>query len=175
MAVRGKSKQKTSVVYEVIDEPVPKLRDHTTWEYNANDFAAIVGVSVPTLSNWQLEGMPPPHKPARNIAYYDLRTHLPWIRDNKWKPSQTAKARKMEAESDLAEMKRDEAAGILINANTVLRQWEDYLARLRTNLRGFPARLIPLLDEVKTEREKLAIGQNEMDKVLNELVEKEQA
>lgn len=143
-------------------------------EFSATEFAKLIGVSVQTLTNWVVDrGMPAPDKPAKNIAYYDLRVHLPWVRDNIWLPNNTAKARKLEAETQLKEMERDEAAGTLVRADLALREWEDLLARMRTNIRGLPARLVPLLEEVQTTRERMEITSQQIDLILQSLVETE--
>ena len=146
------------------------------YEMNLKEFAALCGVSMTTITDWHKEkGLPPPEKPTKNSAYYDLEIYIPWMRENIWKPATNATARKKEADAAIAEMERDVMAGVLVDALAVQRSWEDALARFRTNIRGFPARLVPLLEEASTEREKLAIGQREIDSVLRDLVAKEEA
>ena len=173
MVVKRKEKPApTTVIYSVLPETA-KLRETSTYEFNATEFGLLVGVSDQTLTNWVGEGMPDARRPIKNSCYYDLKIHLPWIIENKWKPNQTARARKQEADAAMAEMERDTMAGILIPVPQVQRQWEDTLAKLRTNLRGLPARLIPLLEEVSTEREKMAIGVREIDIVLRGITEQE--
>lgn len=140
------------------------------YEFNAKEFAAICGVTVITLTNWVEEGMPKPEKPSRNASYFDLKVHLPWVIENKWKPNQSARARKQEADASIAEMVRDEKAGSLVPVAAVTREYTDFLTRLRSNLMGFGDRLIPLLAETTNPREQLAIARREMGQTLREIV-----
>lgn len=140
------------------------------YEFTAKEFAAICGVIPLTLTNWVVEGMPPPEKPSRNASYFDLRVHLPWIIESKWKPNQSARSRKQEADASIAEMVRDEKAGQLVSVSAVTREYTDFLTRLRSNLIGFGDRLIPLLAETPDPREQLAIARREMSQTLREIV-----
>lgn len=142
------------------------------WEFSATEFAEIVGVTTQAIYLWvRDEGMPPPAKPTRNSAYFDLRVHLPWVIENKWKPNQSARARKQEAEADIATMERDTMAGTLVPVSKVLREYQGFLTRLRANLLGFGDRLIPLLAEAGDDRERLALARREMAQTLREVSE----
>lgn len=144
----------------------------TRYEYNAKEFAALIGVTVQSLANWHKdEGFPPPEKPTKNSAWYDLRVHLPWVIENKWKPNQSARARKQEADATISEMERDKMAGMLVPVAAVEREYADFLTRLRSNLMGFGDRLIPLLAETADPREHLAIARREMTNTLREVSE----
>ena len=141
------------------------------YEFNAKEFAAICGVMPLSLTNWVKEGMPPPEKPSRNTSYFDLKVHLPWVIENKWKPGMDARARKQEADACMAEMKASEMAGSLQVRSKAIRSWTDFLTRLRSNLLGFGDRLIPLLSETTNPREQLAIARREMYQTLREVSE----
>lgn len=141
------------------------------YEFNQKEFAAICGVTVLTLNNWVKEGMPPQEKPSRNSSYFDLRVHLPWVIENKWKPNESARARKLEADASIAEMERDTMAGQLVPVSSVMREYTDFLTRLRSNLMGFGDRLVPLLTETADPREHLAIARREMAQTLREVSE----
>lgn len=143
----------------------------TRYEFNGKEFAAICGVTVLTLTNWAEEGMPKPEKPSRNVSYFDLKVHLPWVIENKWKPNQSARARKQEADASIAEMERDTMAASLVPVAAVTREYTDFLTRLRSNLMGFGDRLIPLLAETQDPREQLAIARREMGQTLREVAE----
>jgi len=142
-------------------------------ELNMKGFAELCGVTTAALRLWVKEGMPGQSKPARNATYYDVALALPWVRDNKWKVAQDARARKLEAEASVAEMERDVMAGSLVSAADYRAATEDFNSRLRTNLMGFPDRLIPLLEETTDVREKLAIGKREMAATLRDIVTQE--
>ena len=141
------------------------------FEFNAKEFAEICGVTAQSLPNWVKEGMPEPDKPTRNAAYYSLKIHLPWVIENKWKPNQSARARKQEADACIAEMKASEMAGSLMVKADAIRSWVDFLTRVRSNLMGFGDRLIPLLAETTNPREQLAIARREMNQTLREVSE----
>ena len=140
-------------------------------EFNRKEFAEICGVTALSLDNWVKEGMPEPDRPVKGACWFDLRIHLPWVIENKWKPNQSARARKQEADASIAEMERDEMADSLMVAADATRAWTDFLTRLRSNLMGFGDRLVPLLAETTNPREQLAIARREMNQTLREVSE----
>ena len=138
------------------------------------DIAALFGVTDRTIRNWDAEGLP--GKGENRDRRYDWAVVLPWYvaRVSGSKPGgepATDKARRENAEADIAEMDRDLKAGTLVNAEDMRQAEVEVFTRLRTNLEGFTPRLVDRLEAGVTPREKLAIGQREMAATLRDLVE----
>lgn len=83
------------------------------------------------------------------------------------------RARKLKAEADMAEMEAAKMAGGLVDAKEAQREMEEALARLKSNLMGFPDRIVPQFEEGGTLAEKLAICRKEMHATLRDIVAKE--
>lgn len=114
----------------------------TSVPLNQGEMAALAGVTRQTISDWMVEGLPHT-KPGGREVVYDLFTAIPWIRDNKWKPSLDDRSRKLKAEADLAEMERDLQAGKLVDAAEVEASWVDAAIRVRAKILGMPPKLAP--------------------------------
>ena len=108
-----------------------------------------------------------------HYVWDECRLHIPGLQSQGSEGSEGDRARKLKAEADMAEMEAQTMALTLVNAAEVQATWEDFLSRLRTNLLGFPDRLIPLLEEAQTSRERLAIGKREMNTTLRDIVARE--
>jgi phage terminase Nu1 subunit (DNA packaging protein) len=138
------------------------------------DLAAIFSVTDRTIRNWDAEGLP--GNGAGRDRRYDLAVVLPWyvarISGSKagGEPA-TDKARRENAEADIAEMDRDLKAGSLVNADESRQAEVEVFTRLRTNLMGFVPRLVDRLEMAATIREKYAVGQREMAATLRDLTE----
>jgi phage terminase Nu1 subunit (DNA packaging protein) len=86
----------------------------------------------------------------------------------------TDKEREQCAKADLAEMEAARMRGTLMDSTEARNAWQDFLARIRANLRDFPKRLIPLLEEAGNPSERLDIARKEMDSTLRDLVAEQQ-
>lgn len=141
------------------------------------DVQALLGKSERQIRRYDDEGLPG-HGEGRG-RYYVWDDVLPWwiAREagSKAGPGTlTDKEREQKARADLAEMDAEERAGALLDARAARRSWEDVLGRLRSNLRGFPARLLRRLEGVTDPRERLEIGNREMDATLRTLSDGEE-
>jgi len=144
-----------------------------SYEMDQQRFAELCGVKRNAIMVWTKEGMPGVTKPSRNSVYIDLTLAIPWVKVNKWAIALDDRARKAKAEADMAEMEAMTMAGTLVNAKFAAVTWEEFLARLKSNLRGFPDRIVPRLEEGGTLAEKLAIARREMDSTLRDIVAQE--
>ena len=75
----------------------------------------------------------------------------------------------------MAEMAAQKMGATLVDARSVQAVWEDFLSRLKANLRGFPDRVIPMLEEGGSATERLAICRKAMDATLRSVVTQLQA
>ena len=137
------------------------------------DLAALFGVTDRTIRNWDAEGLPGNGEGRGRV--YDFASVLPWyvarVSGSRGGDGDLSdREREQRANADMAEMKAQEMAGFLVNAQEVQRGWTDFLTRLRTNLMGFPARLVDRLEGARDVREKLATGNREMAATLRDIV-----
>jgi phage terminase Nu1 subunit (DNA packaging protein) len=137
------------------------------------DIAALFGVTDRTIRNWDKEGLPGNGEGRDRV--YDFAAVLPWyvgrVSGSRGSDDDlTDREREQKATADIAEMKAQEMAGFLVNAQEVQKGWADFLTRLRTNLMGFPARLVDRLEGARDIREKIAIGNREMASTLRDIV-----
>ena len=139
------------------------------FELNATEFALVCGVTVTTLGNWRATGMPEPRKPMLNAAYYDLRVHLAWVRDNVWTRGQDDRARKLKADADLAEMEADLQRGKLELVSDAEQRWSTILAGIRARLLSIPPKVGALLSAELTVAERSEIVRREIYEALDTL------
>ena len=156
------------------DEPSVDPEDHGDDPVcNQKQLAKAFGGTRQTVTNWMNEGLP--HwRPAHGKVNYYLSAAVAWVRDNKWSPGMDDKARQTKAQADMAEMAAAKMAGSLVDAGAAQAAWEDFLSRLKANLRGFPDRVLPRLEEGGTPMERLTICRREMDAVLRSIITEQQ-
>ena len=81
----------------------------------------------------------------------------------------TDRQRKDAADANIREMEEAQMAGTLVNAQEASEALVDVLTRLRPSLRGFPGRMLKRIEDVAEFRERLEIGNREMDATLREI------
>ena len=137
------------------------------------DLCALFAVTDRTIQRWHDQGLPR-HGEGRG-CYYVWADVLPWYlrfmsgSKGGGEDGNTDSERQERAEADIAEMKRDQLARSLVSAQEMQAAEVDLFTRLRSNLRGFPRRLIDRLEGAEDLRERLAIGKQEMEATLREL------
>jgi phage terminase Nu1 subunit (DNA packaging protein) len=142
------------------------------------DLMALFGVTDRTIQRWHDQALPR-HGEGRG-CYYVWTEVLPWYvtfmsgSKRGGSPEDVSETERLKsAQADLAELTRDERAGLLVLAAEVTQEWADILTMLRSNLMGYGDRLIPLLAETTNPREQLAIARREMNQTLRAIVEKD--
>ena len=158
------------------EDDFPDPEDRTGSEVNVNQkqLAKIFGVTRQTIANWMNEGLP--HwRPDTGKVNFFVSAAVSWVKDNKWTPGIDDKSRKTRAEADMAEMTAQKMGRSLVDAGEAQAAWEDFLSRLKANLRGFPDRVIPMLEEGGSATERLAICRKAMDATLRSVVTQQQA
>ena len=98
--------------------------------------AALYGVDVRTIDNWKVAGCPFITRSGRTM--YMLSEVIPWRRQQDTKEQRGGaspkeddeRVRKLTADADMAELKRDELRGVLVPAADVERTWERVLGVL---------------------------------------------
>lgn len=141
------------------------------------EFAQLLGVSTRTIQrNPNLEKL---RHGAGQGCYYVWSEFWTWLgpdlSQNGDREGSDDKRRKEKAEADIAEMKRDQLAGTLVDAQEVRAAYCDFLARLRTNIRGLPDRLVPRLEEGSTLQERLSLAKELVDELLRDVVAEEES
>ena len=140
-------------------------------------FAALLGVSTRTIQrNPNLERLR--HGQGQG-CYYVWSEFWTWLNPDLSHAGAAQdmddKRRKDKADADIAELRRDQLAGTLVDAQETRAAYCDFLARLRTNLRGLPDRLIPRLEEGDTLQERLSIAKSLVDETLRDVVAEEES
>lgn len=117
----------------------------TSEELTATDAAATLGVSVSTITDWKAAGMPHRMKSGRPV--YVIRDVVRWLREEEKRKARDEsglpdkaieEARKMRAQADIAEMDRDERAGLLVRRESVEAAQLKENTRARTKLLAIP-------------------------------------
>ena len=108
------------------------------YEYNQEEFAAICMVTPQTLKLWDQDGLPPPERPIKNAVYYDLRVHLPWVIDNKFKKTANLREQKLRAEVEILEMQKGTMDQSLVPVAQVAEQWSRECSTMRSRLLALP-------------------------------------
>lgn len=139
------------------------------YEWNATEFAELCQTTVQSLHNWVEEGMPGPDKPTKNSAYFDLRIHLPWVIDHKWKPGQDDIARKRRAEANMAEREDALGEGSVMLVAEAEKVWGNALAGIRARLLSIPPKVGALLAANLTVAERSEIVRREIYEALESL------
>jgi phage terminase Nu1 subunit (DNA packaging protein) len=139
------------------------------------EIAALLDRDERTVQRWHDDGLPR-HGTGRGSYYV-------WAEVRAWDQARlsgsegeapTDKEREQCAKADLAEMEAARMRGTLMDSTEARNAWQDFLARIRANLRDFPKRLIPLLEEAGNPSERLDIARKEMDSTLRDLVAEQQ-
>ena len=134
------------------------------------EFAALLGRTVRTIQrNPHLEKLR--HGTGQG-CYYVWSEFWAWLNPN-LAPDDAGgddKKRRERAEADLAELKRDQVAGSLIDRAGAVRVWSTYLGRLQQNLLGYGGRVAPRLADGQTLAERQELLDREMHASLRELV-----
>lgn len=122
---------------------------------NKQELARLQGVSLPTVTKWIADDCPVEQEGGRGKDYvFDNAKVTAWRieREAKRKLAQaedesegSAKARKMRAEADIAEMKAEEKRGSLVSKEAVVEAMADEIARARARLLSLPVRAAPLV------------------------------
>jgi phage terminase Nu1 subunit (DNA packaging protein) len=112
-------------------------------EITGTALADTLGVSTGQVSNWKGEGMPFRDKNGRPV--YVVRDVVRWLRDQAKKESRSdqpdkaiEEARKLRAQADVAEMERDERAGLLVRRDAVEKAQMAENVRARAILMAIP-------------------------------------
>lgn len=124
------------------------------------ELARILGVDERTIQRWHKDGLPR-HGEGRGIRY-PLTECIAWVRqrDREQVEAQTergaptdydeAKARKMAAEAELAELELARARGTIVTVDDVERMLSAPLYRLRAKLLNLPSKWSPSLVGCRT-------------------------
>lgn len=136
---------------------------------NQREFAALCDCSVQALANWELEGMPPPERPAPKVAYYDIQVHIPWVRINKWTVGADDRALKLKAERELTEMERDLQQGKLMLVADAEKVWGQILSGIRARLLSIPPKVGALLGANLSVAQRSEIIRRELYEALDTL------
>ena len=124
-----------------------------------NELASLLGVSLSTLKDYYRLGMP--GAIAKNK--YPVRASIDWLINHQLqqalkssKPQlmteQDAKARKLSAEAQLAELELAAARGEVVNVSDATKELERYLSVVRASLLSFPARFAPYAVMIPDEK-----------------------
>jgi phage terminase Nu1 subunit (DNA packaging protein) len=124
--------------------------------------AALFGVDVRTIRNWVDAGMP--HRIASGRPAYLLSEVIPWRREQDKREARVSaapdlaeeQARKMRADADLSELKRDQMRGDLVPAVDVERRMERLCAYVRVRVMGIRGKWAPKVMGLGTMQEATA-------------------
>lgn len=135
------------------------------------DIAALFGVTDRTIQRWHERGLPRQGDGKGSVYVWAdvLAWYVGFVSGSKSGPT-TDKDRKLRAEADLAEMAAAEKAGQLLDANEVKVAWTGFLARVTSNLDGFPDRAAEKLEDGMNLAEKAAVIRRELAGVRRDLV-----
>jgi len=139
------------------------------FEFSAAEFAAICQVTPQSLTNWIAKGMPQPDKPTVNVAYYNLRVHLPWVKDNIWTPNADDLARKRKHEANIIEREDQLGAGKVMLVADAEEAWGNILAGIRARLLSIPPKVAALLSADLSVAERSEIVRREIYEALDTL------
>lgn len=127
-----------------------KRADPAKLTVSATAFADLLGVHRNSVGNWLKDGLPIARRRGRE-AVLDLAVALQWIRkrdadaaDQRLAEATAdpdldrAKARKMMAEADMAELQRDQRRGLLVGASDVEERWAEMVVSLRESVMSVP-------------------------------------
>lgn len=127
-----------------------------SFEVNRTDIARILGVSMPTVSDWVSRGMPVVTRGARGVPWvFDVPACVRWRLD--WELAQQtsrstkdltleeAERRQVIADATLKEIKVAEALREVVRVEEVSRLWEGRIIASREAFLGVAARLAPIL------------------------------
>lgn len=133
-------------------------------------FAALLGRTVRTIQrNPHLEKL---RHGSGQGCYYVWSEFWAWLNPNLSPDGDGGddRKRKDRADADLAELKRDQVAGSLVDRAGAVRAWGAYLGRLKQNLLGYGGRVAPRLVDGQTLAERQDVLDREMRASLRELV-----
>jgi phage terminase Nu1 subunit (DNA packaging protein) len=140
------------------------------------EIAALLGVTERRIQQLHGEGLPRNGEGRSGVYVWEdvLAWYLARIScSGKDGEALTDRQRREKAEADMAEMEAGKMAGTLLDADEAQAEWEASLSRLRSNLLGFPDRIVPRLEEGGSLAEKLAICRKEMHSTLRDIVAQE--
>ena len=136
------------------------------------EIAALIGVSDRRIQQLHHEGLP--RNGEGRGTTYDWDLVRGWwearISGSEGDGKKTGKARKDEADADMAEMNRDLQAGNLLERQDVVRTWTAFLGRLRDHLLGLPDRAAPEVLEGMALAERIAVLRKHVNHALREVV-----
>jgi phage terminase Nu1 subunit (DNA packaging protein) len=155
---------------------MPKRSGQTV---NRADMAAIIGVVPNTITEWVRRGCPVLERGSHGREYqFDTAAVIQWRmdclqaemmeRDGAAPDFDRDRARKMQADADLAEIERDLARGRVIERREVLDAVTSEYATVRSRLGSLPGLIAPRVDPVRAV-EVQGIVAGIVDDVLQEL------
>lgn len=149
-------------------------------EVNRTDIAKILGVSMPTISDWVARGMPAVQRGARGVPWsFDIAACVRWRID--WELAQAtsrstkditfeeAERRQVIADATLKEIKVAEALREVVRVEDVSRLWEGRIVASREAFLGISARLAPILVGEQDQQRIEQVIEDEIARALNEL------
>jgi hypothetical protein len=124
--------------------------------------AALFGVEVRTVTNWVQAGCP--KRMLSGSPSFLLSEVIPWRREQDQKEQRGGalpkedeeRVRKLTADADMAELKRDELKGVLIQAALVERTWERVLGVLDARMTAARGKWAPKILGLGTMAEAVA-------------------
>jgi len=149
------------------------------------ELAELLGLEDRSVRNLAKEGLPS-HGAGKELFYVWSEVR-PWYIERQLKLLLLGRAsgadkgnelntlaelekRKLQAETEFAEMRTAKMAESLVDAEDVRRTWSDFLSRIRTNLFGFADRVAPKLEGATTVAERVVILREEMAKTARDIV-----
>lgn len=119
---------------------------------NKSEVADVFGVSLQTVDQWVRKGLSCTKSgqevlfnSAAVVAFLELQAEARAAASSRPADAEEARARKLAAEAELAEMERDERRGQLIPISVVERVVSEEYAAVRAKLLSLPGKLAPLV------------------------------
>lgn len=120
---------------------------------NRGELCQIMGISSPTIDNWEKRGMPVQKKGGKGVANeYNTAEVIKWWASDEASPGasratgeEAAKERKLTAEAGLAEIKLAEARGEVVPTDKAVKGFAKMTAAVRAKMLAIPTKLAPVV------------------------------
>lgn len=160
------------------------MGESTQVRVNRNTMAALVGVSLPTLSKYIDQGMPVATEGRRGVAWeLDVADCFAWVlsrREEQWRqehglsadePIDLAleRARLARVQTEAGELKNAVMRRELVPARAVLEHWAQQTVATRTHLRAIPSQLKGAIPHMTADE--VVLARKLIDRALSELAD----
>lgn len=155
-------------------------------EVNRREIARLLGVSMPTVTDWVDRGLPVVDRGSRGIPWvFDVAACFAWRLEYELANAvgastrdvsrEDAEKRKIIADAVLAEIKVAEQLRSVVKVEDVARIWEGRIVASRETFQGIAQRLAPLLVGETDQGRIESTIEREIDRALEELASWEPA